>query len=130
VGSAQYTLCEALPDVPFTWLEFERGGQGVFLLNAAQVAPFMKTRINQGKRHAKGPEVAQVESCLLHMAPDAMLVVDPAGRIVQANLLAERLFGYPQGALAATPWILSFPNAGRDPHHQYWPSISAIPAHD
>ena len=37
VGNAQYALCEALPDAPFTWLEFERGGQGVFLLNAAQL---------------------------------------------------------------------------------------------
>ena len=37
VGNAQYALCAALPDVPFTWLEFEHGGQGVFLLNASQL---------------------------------------------------------------------------------------------
>ena len=40
VGDAQYALSDAFPEAPFTWLEFERGGQGVFLLNAAQLRRF------------------------------------------------------------------------------------------
>lgn len=37
VGYSQPALEAALPDVPFMWLDFEHGGQGVFLLTAQQL---------------------------------------------------------------------------------------------
>jgi ribosomal protein L3 glutamine methyltransferase len=36
VGNSQWALTQEFPDVPFEWVTFENGGQGVFVLRAAQ----------------------------------------------------------------------------------------------
>lgn len=40
VGNTRETLEENYPEIPFLWLDFERGGEGAFLLTAEQVREY------------------------------------------------------------------------------------------
>jgi ribosomal protein L3 glutamine methyltransferase len=56
VGSAALALEQRLPLVPWTWIEFERGGEGVLLLTRAQID--LHQRQFEDETHRRGPEVA------------------------------------------------------------------------
>ena len=57
VGDTQREVERVWRDVPFTWLEFERGGGGVFLLTAAELAAG-RDAIRRGAARVTDPRTA------------------------------------------------------------------------
>lgn len=65
---------------------------------------------------------------LLEAAPDAMVVLDSEGRIVQVNSEAEALLGYLGSELAGRPVELLIPERSRTAHEQHRANLGGCPA--
>lgn len=50
VGDSEDGMVELFPEVPFSWIEFERGGGGVFMLTAAQLKKYAKNFASKHRR--------------------------------------------------------------------------------
>jgi PAS domain S-box-containing protein len=68
-----------------------------------------------------------VFSSLLEAAPDAMVCVDPRGRIVLVNTQASLLFGYPIEELTGAPLEILIPSELEDRHRQHRDRFFAAP---
>jgi PAS domain S-box-containing protein len=64
---------------------------------------------------------------VLEAVPDAVVCVDPDGRISLANTLAGRLFGYSPGELAGLPVEVLIPESARARHRQDRDAYLAAP---
>jgi protein-histidine pros-kinase len=60
--------------------------------------------------------LGELDSALLEAMPDAIIVVDPEGSIVQANAQCQALFGYPRASLLGQPVELLMPERYRSGH--------------
>ena len=49
VGNSEQALAEYFPEVPFMWLSFEFGGEGVFMLDAADVVKYHEDFVKAAK---------------------------------------------------------------------------------
>ena len=58
VGSGAGELSEALPDLPLVWLDFERGGEGVFVVTAQQLVEYWRLNEPTGGGPAGGCAMA------------------------------------------------------------------------
>ena len=66
-------------------------------------------------------------TAVLEAVPDAVVCVDPEGRISFANALAGRLFGYPPADLAGLPVEVLIPESARAQHRRHRDAYLAAP---
>ncbi|RZJ16153.1 MAG: PAS domain S-box protein, partial [Haliea sp.] len=76
------------------------------------------------------PQLSQIDAKLgdlLESTPDAIVMVDPDGRIVLMNSQADRLFGYHAGEILGEPVEVLLPGRLREQHLAHRQGYFALP---
>ncbi len=106
-------------EVAYQLLEETDAGKKILAINIRDTAQLKYAR--QGKLLE-----ARLHG-LLEAAPDAMIIVDPSGRIVLSNSQVESLFGYDRDELLGSPIEMLVPRWLRGgeavPHEQYGENV-------
>ncbi len=106
------------------------GGRLSVLADLTEVQKAERLRVDLVERERAARELAvagQRFSLLLEAAPDAILEVDPQGRIVLANTEAERLFQRSRAELAGLPVEALLPERFRGGHTAHRDHYAAHP---
>jgi PAS domain S-box-containing protein len=72
--------------------------------------------------------VGELAERIIQQSPDALLLVDPGGRIAYVNEAVTTLFGYPAGELLGHAIELLVPVSARGVHERYRQGFAAAPA--
>jgi PAS domain S-box-containing protein len=99
----------------------------IALRNATLFESVEAARRDAERARADLAESQQRLQTLLHSAPDGIVTIDAAGRIVLVNARVETLFGHSREDLLGAPLEILLPEASREAHRHHRAGYAAAP---
>jgi len=129
-GGAPVVILTGLADTGLTTAALREGAQDYLVkddLSAELLGRSLRYAIERKRAEAARLDVERRYRGLFEAAPDAFVLVDTEGRIVEANPAAERLFGYARDELRGREVEELIPESARPVHRRERAAYQADP---